>query len=298
MNQDLYAEFLRQLDFKVVRTASCYWYTRASKFFFQNIPFHRGINPSKEEMRDFFKKSGAFAARYLTEGGVKDSDKSIWICDDKDFDIAKVHKHSRRGVRRGLERCTIKQVDFSWLEKPGMPLIKDTLLRQNRLESSVTEEEWNRFCSVADAFKGMEAWAAFADGKLASFIILSILENYAYILENYSKSEYLSHYYPNNALTYQVTIEMLQNRGLDGINHGLEPFEDLNTLSEFKIKMGYRRKHLVQKLVVRPPYNSLLNRFVLKVLIDITARSKSDYARRLHGFVRLYRNQSSAGTNK
>lgn len=296
MKSDLYAEFLQRLEFKVVRTASCFWYTRASKFFFQNIPFHKSVSPAKEEMQDFFRKSGAFAARYLTAGTVRDADKSIWICDHKDFDLSYVHKHSRRGVRRGMERCEVKQVEFSWLEKPGMPLIKDTLVRQNRLESSVTQEEWNRFCSVAQNYEDVQAWAAFAEGKLAAFIILSIIEDCAYILENYSATRYLSHYYPNNALTYAVTCDVLHNQGLAAINHGLEPFEDLNSLSEFKRKLGYRRKDLVQRLVVKPTYRFLVNPLAVKALIAVTARSKSDYARRLNGFLRLYRDQQPTGT--
>jgi hypothetical protein len=295
MKPEQYAEFLRKLEFKVVRTASSFWYTRASKFFFQNIPFHRSISPDKEEMRDFFRQSGAFAARYLTAGDVRDADKSIWICNHKDFDLSYVHKHARRGVRRGLERCEIRKLEFSWLEKPGMPLIKDTLMRQNRQESSVTDEEWNRFCSAAQSYEDVQAWAAFADGELASFIILSIIEDCAYILENYSATRFLSRYYPNNALTYAVTCEMLHERGLAAINHGLEPFEDLNSLSEFKIKMGYQRKDLVQRLEVRPAYRLLVNPLAVKAIIAVTSGSKSDYARRLNGFLRLYSDQQFSG---
>jgi hypothetical protein len=291
MNAELYAEFLRLLGFKVVKTRSCYWYTRASRFFFQNIPFHRGIEPTEEELQYFFEQSGAFAARYLTAGEVRDNDKSIWICEDSNYDLSCLHKNARRGVRRGLDRCTIKQVEFSWLEKPAFPLIQDTLKRQNRLETAVSPEEWRTFCTSAARFDDVQAWAAFAKNELASFILVSIIEDHAYILENYSATRFLSPYYPNNALTYAVTCEMLQNRCLSGINHGLEPFEDLNTLSEFKKKMGYRRKNLVQRLAVKPLYRKMLNRLMVRTFIRLTIRSRSDYGRKLNGFMRLYWNQ-------
>jgi len=291
MNVPQFAEFLKLQDYRVIKTKSCYWYTNTSRFFYQSFPYHRGINLSRKEIIDFFIKSESFAGKYLTYGEVSEKDKSIWICDNKNYDLSCLHQNARNKVRRGAERCKIEMVDFKWLESKGMPLIRDTLCRQNRPTSTITEGMWKKLCVAARRIPDFEAWGSFANGKLAAFIVLGIVEDYSYFLERYSLTEYLKYYHPNNVLTFLVTKEMFSSRKVKGVISGVEPFEELRGLNDYKSKMGFERKHLKQRVIVNPLAILFLNSFSLKIIENITSRYSSDYSRKMSGFIRFYRMQ-------
>lgn len=291
MNVQNYSEFLRMQDYYVIETKSCCLYTKASRFFFQNFPFHRGITLSEEDTYEFFTKSRSVAGRYLSEGEVSELDKSVWICDNKDYDLKDLHKTARTKTRRGLERCKVERVDFDWLTDKAMPLIKDTLVRQNRPENSVTESTWKKLCFAAKQNPDFEAWASFADGELASFTILGIVDSYTYLWERYSTTKHLKYFYPNNVLTFLVIKEMLSSRHLRGVITGVESFGELKGLDEYKVRMGYRRKYLRQKIMLNPMAIPFVNKFTIKIINNIASNSNNDCLRKLMGFIRSYQIQ-------
>ena len=59
-------------------------------------------------------------------------------------------------------------------------------------------------------------------------------------------------HYPNNALTYFLTEEMLVKRGLREVTYGIESLEETKSVDSFKLSMGYEKQPIRQKIVFRP----------------------------------------------
>jgi hypothetical protein len=73
--------------------------------------------------------------------------------------------------------------------------------------------------------------------------------------------------YPNNALIFYVTEEMLQRRRVPEITFGLESLEPVGPLDEFKFGMGFRRRALRQCVVFHPVLRVLLRQSPVRALV-------------------------------
>jgi hypothetical protein len=73
--------------------------------------------------------------------------------------------------------------------------------------------------------------------------------------------------YPNNALIYWVTEEMLVRRKAREVTFGLESLEPVAPLDQFKFGMGFERRPLRQRIVFRPSIAALLRRDAVRGLV-------------------------------
>jgi hypothetical protein len=73
--------------------------------------------------------------------------------------------------------------------------------------------------------------------------------------------------YPNNALIFSVTEEMLVRRRVREVTFGLESLEPVAPLDQFKFSMGFERKPLRQRIVFRPSLAKLLRQSSVRSLV-------------------------------
>ena len=181
MNAKEFADFYRLQGYKVIQTESNFWY-EASRFFYQSIPYHWSISPSKEELRKVFFKGIAIGVRYLGDVGAEGRESYMWVQDDRNYGFQSLGQKTRNQAKRGLEKCRVTQIELDYLEKHGLPLVRDTLTRQGRNPNAIRDRNWRLLCRASATLLDFEAWGAFVDNKLAAFLIAGLVDRCFYIL--------------------------------------------------------------------------------------------------------------------
>jgi hypothetical protein len=258
-----YVGFLRALGHRVVQTRSAYWYD-ASRFFFLSAPAHRIYQPGGDELRAVLRHWPCLGVRFAAplDGGGKLSYQIM--CDDRAYGLGALSANVRSKVRRGLKRCTVAPTPLAVLAGAGQTAHEDTLRRQGRA-GVLAQAGWERFWAAAAATPGVEGWGAWAGDVLAAFLVTVTFEESVEFLLARSRTDELGSY-PNNALIFAVTEEMLVRRGVPLITFGLESLEAVGPLDEFKFSMGFRRRPLRQRVVFHPLLRALLRRDAVRAL--------------------------------
>jgi hypothetical protein len=258
-----YANFLRALGHRVVQTTSSYWYN-ASRFFFLSAPPHRVYDPPEEEIRAVLRCLPCIGLRFAApvEGHGKLSYQIV--CDNGDYSLEALSANIRSKVRRGLKRCEVGPAPLSLIATAGRQAHHDTLARQGR-DGVLIGESWERFWAAAAATAGFEGWGAWNGGELAAFLVTVTFEDAVEFLLARSCSDRLGAY-PNNALLFYVTQEMLVRRRVPAITFGLESLEPVGPLDQFKFAMGFRPRSIRQRVVFHPLVRILLRRGAVRAV--------------------------------
>jgi len=264
MDAVAYARFLRATGYHVTTTPSAYWYD-ASRFFYLSAPPHRQYEPTTDDLRDVLRRPPCMGVRFAAP--LRGSGKLSYqiVCDDHAYGIETLSANVRSKVRRGLKRCQVGPVPFSVIATAGRRAHQDTLARQGR-DGVLAGERWDRFWAAAGETVGFEGWGAWSGDTLAAFLVSATFDEGVEFLLARSCSDELGAY-PNNALIFHVTQEMLQRRGVPEITFGLESLEPVGPLDEFKFGMGFRRRPLRQRVVFHPVLRALLRQRPLRALV-------------------------------
>jgi hypothetical protein len=286
MNDDDFAEFFRNKGRRVVKTASGYWYEPHS-FCFQNIPYHQAINPNKRELRDLFFKHRAMLVRFNSIANENTFPGYVWICDQKNYDLANLGTKTRNQTRRGLEQSQVRAIDFDLLMQKGWEFINDTAQRQGREADFAAPEAWGRYCKAAAGNPDFEAWGAFIQEQLVSFLVGGTIDDYYWILRQYSETAYLKHY-PNNALIYTVTKLKLGEPTINKVSYGLDSVESTRGLNKFKQGMGFSRQEYHQKILINPMFKWIKSKFIKLLVRHISnILPKSNYLKKADAIINL-----------
>lgn len=250
-----FVDFLRAIGHRVVSTETTAWFD-ASPWFFLSAPSHRECLPSEEEIRSVLGNFPCAGLRYAAPPGSVGKPSYQIVCDDPGFGLESLSANVRSKVRRGLKRCRVEPISFDRLAELGGRLHEDTLSRQAR-SGKYDPDRWRTYCSAAARTPGMEAWAAWHDEALAAFLVSVSFEESVEFLLARSSTEHLGAY-PNNALLFTITEEMMVRRKIPEITFGLESLEPVGPLDQFKFGMGFRQRELCQRVVFHPVLRTLL----------------------------------------
>jgi hypothetical protein len=265
MDAGAYAGFLRAIGHHVVTTPSAQWYD-ASRFFYLSAPPHRQYEPSTEDLREVLRRLPCLGVRFAAplQGGGKLSYQIV--CDNPTYGFDALSANVRSKVRRGFKRCQVGPVPFSVIATAGRRAHQDTLARQGR-DGVLAGEKWDRFWAAAAETLGFEGWGAWSGDVLAAFLVsVTFDEGVEFLLARSCSAELGA--YPNNALIFHVTEEMLQRRCVPEITFGLESLEPVGPLDEFKFGMGFRRRPLRQRVVFHPVLRALLRQRPVRAVVQ------------------------------
>lgn len=255
MEASAYASFLLAMGHRVVSTPSTYWFD-ASRYFYLSAPSHRTIAPSSQELSSLWRCFPCLGARFASPLSGPGRLSYQIVCDNRDFSIEALSGNIRSKVRRGLKRCEVRPLALSEIAQKGREANADTTTRQGR-EGVFDEGRWERFFAAAQGTPGFEGWGAFCGEELAAFLVTASFDDSVEFLLARSRSEFLGSY-PNNALIYSVTEEMIRKRGVPEITFGLESLEPVGPLDEFKFGMGFRACPIRQRVVFHPLLQPLM----------------------------------------
>jgi len=282
MDAGHFAEFWRIQGHKVIETKSCFWYN-PQPLVFLSVPYHRTFTPSGGELARVLLGGPAAAARFHDPAG---NDGGLFVCMDRGYDLSSLHKKARNETRRGLENCSIEQVDFRYLSEHGFSLVEDTLQRQGRDQRTMTHVQWRRYWNAAQKIEGFEAWGAFVKGNLAAFMATAVVEEYFSILQQYSGRDFLG-YHPNNALTFMVTKLKLSLAEVACVSYGLKSLEPTPGVDHFKLSMGFQVKPFGESVAFNPLLTPFLSLGGSKIIRWMARRNpQSDLWRKASAVVR------------
>ena len=290
MSHQSYAEFMKKLGHKVVRTESAWWFQGAGGIYAQ-FPWHETITPGQSEIDSLLGLTGT-AARYSCPGGTG-RDSHFYVCDDPEFAIEKLSSNTRSKIRRGLKRCTVSPISFDELQRlDAAELSRETMLRQNRTAGPEHDAYWKRYFKAAAETESMEGWAAFNEGQLAAWLIACRFNECINISILRSRRSMLSNY-PNNAMLFEFVRNAIRREGVSMVSFGWESIRpQLDSLDDFKLSMGFEKRSVGHRIEVNRFVRPILRGRILSSLEGIAVRrSKHERFGLMAGMLKWYREQ-------
>jgi hypothetical protein len=244
-----YRGFISAQGLRIVEDESCYWVEKR-KHFWESAPSHRRVRLSPAIARKLFAL-GAFAIRYTCpEGEGTSTFEYVW--DDKDYSLESLHKDAKRNVRKNLDVCIFKPIDFALLIQEGCAINRDVYSRQNREPDFQTNQNhWKTYLETCAGLRFMEAYGVFYKHKLCAYSLALFVDDYCYTFHPYAHSDFLK-FYPMNVLIFSLVRHILQRPGVSCVSYGVESYTPRPTLERFKIAMGCRKRVLGRQIVVHP----------------------------------------------
>ena len=262
MTPDIYAEWLRRLGQRVVRTPSSYWHSEGFGVY-QAFPYHWTIAPGCEELRELMFHHRASALRYSAMTPAAGTDNGYHVVyTGSDYDFENLSGWARKNVRRGLRCSTVGRISFQRYVEEGWPLRQDTLTRQGR-HLRENRDDWRRKYLAAADLSGFEVWAAEVHNHLAATLVVFQMDGWGYMLYQQCHSDYLREH-SNNALSFVVTQHLIRELKVKGVYYGMRSLDAPASVDEFKFRMGYEASPIAQKIEFHPYLKPLVNTITYK----------------------------------
>jgi len=271
------------------------WYEVWPRVYFP-FPYHNPLVMTPDRLQHLWKK-GALILRYLSEEGEVGFPSYIMMVSDKEYGMKNV-KH-RSQTRRGLDHCEVSPVSFETLLKTGMPLIADTLTRQERRCTGKIMRYWEDFFSNAGACPCIEAWGAFYRRELASYLVSINYGALAHVHMLFSRTDLLQ-YCPVNALTFVFTCEAIRRPNVNHVSYGVRSIKgDKDTLNRFKRSMGFLTVRARERVEIHPCLKGIFDAGLARALAVTSEkfRGQSEFLGYVHGLLFTYLNQEPGTGN-
>jgi hypothetical protein len=294
-------EFFVRIGQRTVKSDSSWWHEIQPRVLL-SFPYYNLIEPSPEEIHELSRKFYFRAIRYPTPLHAFGFPSTLQVNTDPNYDLSMLEREARRETRRGLENCTLEQIDFAYLAKHGLSLNQDTAKRQGRRTVYTNPQYWRQYCEAGKNTHGLTAWAVMVGGELGTYLVAAEDNKWWNWLLTHSSTALLKKR-TSNVLFYEATRQFFQKNPDKKICYGLGSIESVAKLDRFKINMGVMMKPIKQRIVfsknvrrmlllVREPGLRLLNKVF----------PGSYTIRKASAMVRLYRQQTygipRSGTNQ
>ncbi len=221
-----YANLLRKLGSKVIETKSCIWH-EIKPFYFSSFPLHKVYNPTQKEIMHVLLRRSWLGLQYCSNNTHMNSSITMMVCSDTSYGLSSLKCEIRNQVRRGLRRCELKKIPFSFLKEKAIKINKSALERQQWPGDHsvyIDEAKWIQTMSVYEEYEdlGMEAYGSLLGDILAGYIIVIFIEDWCYIINFMSHSDYLKNF-PNNALLFWFLENTFSMNRASHVVLGLKP---------------------------------------------------------------------------
>jgi len=250
-------EFFRRLGYPAEAAGDSLWY-RVPEGFWVRHPHHLTRPPTPEEAAGLLRRHRALGLRYSLPAGHPGQPGGVYMVRNPGYDFPQVNARMRTRIRRGLERCSVRTVDFAALREQGLPLNVDTLTRQSRPDPTFTSPvRWAQFCEAAAACESLQAWGAYAEGQLAAYAIVLRMGAAAIVLYQMSRTA-LREQETNPALNFTLTYHLARTPGISAVSFGHVGLDSTAGLDQYKRSLGYAVEPLTFALWLRPLARRLL----------------------------------------
>jgi len=212
---------------------------------------HEVVDVNRQAVRQALRASGALGARWTDHWDCKQETEWYWvICDNKEYDIDGIaSRRARRGVRKGLRECRVKQLESQEFAQLAYPLFCQSLKSYGVTPES--KQEFARKTAMQAKFRGSNYWGVFVGEDLAAYATCRILDN-AVIISTTKSDPALRKHCTNNALLHAITLHYLRNNDISYITNGCRTTYHSTDMNEFLERMGYRRVYARLNIELTP----------------------------------------------
>ncbi|HET6329829.1 MAG TPA: hypothetical protein VFF76_03490 [Holophagaceae bacterium] len=214
------------------------WWGQHRGASFRCLPFHRVVDLGPEEIRGFLRASSIRALSFTSDRpGLP---RGLYVIRPEGYGLHAVSRKQRGHVTHGLEACAFRQLDGDELAVLGMPLNRDTLGRQSREDATFLDPlQWKRFVQAVDRCPAMAIHGAFADGKLATYVISCREGPWLHLIHKMSSTSGREHH-PDHALDYSIIRNAASDPGIQFIANGATSVLPHEGLDRYKRQLGYQ----------------------------------------------------------
>jgi hypothetical protein len=287
MNAEIFAEWLKRQNYKVIHSKNAYWHDQGPRFY-QAFPYHYLFNLEQEDINLLLNEEKAIGLRYFSPLDSSFGAASYHVIyKGTNYSLNSISKKARHDVRRGLGYMRVEPITFERLAEEGWVLRYETLVRQGRAKAE-TREKWQKLCMSASDLPGFEAWGALENGFLIGSIISFICDDCVNILYQQSRTLYLPQRV-NNTLIFSFTKELLNRKDKLWIFYGLHSLDAPPSVDRFKFRMGYTFRPARQQVIFHPkisPFIGTTSYSMVKTLKKILPKSTA--ISKLEGLIRFY----------
>lgn len=252
-----YAKFCVSIGYNVLETLNSVWI--GPKYgFFNRMPLYETTPPHEKELEVLFNQHRILGINYAAALGCKGKASRNYFVRDRNYNMNNLNTNCRRNVQDGLNNCQVRRLDFDELYRLGMPLNLDTLSRQGRSDPLFSNaDQWQRLCRAGEESDQIEAWGAFIQDELGSYLITSRMDNVVSVLYSHSRTSLLGSH-PSPALYFSVIQTMMQAPDIEAVYIGPEWLTTSKGLDRFKQGMGFVAEPVVFVVQLRPIASRLL----------------------------------------
>lgn len=287
MNAEIWAKWLNNQGYRVLRTQSSYWVDLSSGVL-QAFPYHWLIKPGDQELTQLLKNNFAIGLRYSTPFQHSQGVASYHVIYEGDnYKIENLPKKARHDVKKGLDTMTVAPISLEQLGTEGWTLRVETLERQGRIGAE-KQVWWQTMCRTAEGLEGIESWGVSAGDRLVACLLAIRCDNCYSILYQQSATDFLP-MGVNNALTYTATNYALNLPGAYSVFYGLHSLDAPSSVDNFKFRMNYQAKPVRQRVVFHPWLSPLINHTSYAIVKKLGERQSSSHKlSKLEGLMRFY----------
>jgi hypothetical protein len=219
--------------------------------FLWSLPRFRPYDLGRADVRRVLARGALGAIAITSETTPREA---AFCVSHPEYGLATLQKQTRNRVRRGLERCAVREVGWDEMAAKGLAINREALVRQRRASFLGDEAWWRRQCEVSAAFAGVRVWGAYVGDDLAAYVHVIVhagaggARPVAEIIHFMSDNRHLKSY-PNEALVFTVTSDLLA-AGCSQVLLG-SGSDDPNLLA-WKRHMGYVIETSCYHLVANP----------------------------------------------
>lgn len=213
------------------------WWGQHKGPFYRCLPFHRVVDLEPEEVRGFLRASSIRGLAFTSDRpGLP---RGLYVIRPENYGLHAVSRKQRNHVARGLEACAFRELDGGELQVLGMPLNRDTLLRQSREDATFLDPaRWQRFVRAVSRCPGMAIHGAFVDGRLATYLISCREGPWLHLIHKMSSTAFRRHH-PDHALDYSIIRDAASDPGIRFIANGATSLLPDHGLDRYKRQLGY-----------------------------------------------------------
>ncbi len=281
-----YAGFLERMGHHVRCSGGLWWFDVQNQVY-TSFPFHRSIDANTVHAGEVLGLDG-LVLRFGCPAEQGTPSFRV-MCSNPDYDFPCLRSRTRTQVRRGLEACEVRRVDFSDLSRDSIALHADTLQRQGRRIPDDLERTWRRYYAEAARTIGAEAWAAYVNGEMAACLVAFVIEDVSNLLIVRSSLQYLESF-PNNALIYTYLHTRLRQGDISTVSYGYQSIQaGLDSLDQFKTGMGFDKVPTGQRVEFAGWLRPIVNRTTIPLLQRLLlSRQDSEQRAKLLGMLQWY----------
>jgi len=231
------ATFFEYRGKRIAEAGGVLWHEAENRMY-MSLPYTLMPEVSRGDLDGMLRQVNGIGVRYPSRT-LPGLDSGIYVCRERDYSLTNVQSRLRSMVRKGLQRCEVREVAEDVLEREGLALNLDTMERQGRHDIEFADPaQWKRLCQAITRAPKVRAMGSFVDGKLGAYAVVYEEEGWTHILHQNSLVALLEHY-PNHALAYTITSGALARPEIQAVSYGLRSIVNTAGLHDFKLRLGF-----------------------------------------------------------